>query len=580
MSSLEGVGPSVPDDPPIRVRHGRGFDVRAGFASETGRRSENQDFGCVLLEPEPGLVIAAIADGVGGALGGRVAAELAVRSFLEGLLDEPAELPVDARGRRALAATNRWIHGQSQLDPALAHMATTFTALIVAGREARFLHVGDTRLYRFDAGSVNQVTEDHVVDRAGLRHVLRRAVGPTPEIQADAGALPLGIGDRFLLCSDGIHASLAPARLAQLLALPVTPEECARLLVLEALIAGSGDNVTAIVLDIVDLPTVEGHAAVDVVARLELGPVPRAGELIDGYRIGPMLADTRATRLFRATDTRDGRAVVLKLPKPGGDADGAMLRSFVRETRIATLAASPWLGVPIDVGTRRTRLYTAMPYFDGETLAVRLRRFPYLRLSEGVAIAIKLAKGLSVLHRRGILHRDIKPENVILEPGGGLKLIDFGSAWFADEDRGDAPDFVGTPSYVAPELFAGGSADIATDLYALGVTLYTAFAAGAYPYGEVEPFMRPVFGRPIPVTRHRPDLPTWLDAALLRLVAVDPAQRYGDVLALLLDLETGLSRVPAPAPVRQPLYQRNPTRFWQIVSVILVIALLWALHRG
>ena len=77
---------------------------------------------------------------------------------------------------------------------------------------------------------------------------------------------------------------------------------------------------------------------------------------------------------------------------------------------------------------------------------------------------------------------------------------------------------------MAPELFAGAAGDEASDLYALGVTLFRAFARD-YPYGEIEPFMKPRFGHPRPLIRRRPYLPAWLDAAMMRAAAVQPSDR-------------------------------------------------------
>ena len=570
-------------DPPAIIATGtvplasRGIDMRAGFVSERGARPDNQDFGCVLLEPKPGMVIAVIADGVGGALGGRVAAELSVRSFLEGFLDQPESATLETRVIQALAASNRWVHRQAQRDPELDGMATTITLLVIQDRAALCAHVGDTRLYRLCAGRVAQVTIDHVVDRTGMRHVLRRAIGLKDMLEADIHAVPLAAGDRFLLCSDGIHGALPAARLMQILLLPVTPDEVCRVLTQEALAAGSQDNVTAIVLDVLELPPPDSERAVASALSLPILALPKPGEVVDRYRIGSLLSDRRYSRIFTATDGDDGRTVVIKFPKALVGEDQRFRRNFIRETVVSALVSSPWLGVPIDPGGRRSRLYSVVPFYEGETLAVRLRRFPHIRLAEGVAIAIKLAKGVAALHQRGIIHRDIKPDNIILEPGGGLKLIDFGTVRLSGEDDGQAWELAGTSSYLAPELFAGGSADRASDLYALGVTLYSAFSAGAFPYGEVEPFMRPQFGAPTPVTRHRADLPSWLDAALLRLVAADPARRFADVMEFLLVLEQGQSLVAPPPPRRVPLYQRNPARFWQGVSVILAAALWLAL---
>jgi serine/threonine protein kinase len=138
-------------------------------------------------------------------------------------------------------------------------------------------------------------------------------------------------------------------------------------------------------------------------------------------------------------------------------------------------------------------------------------------------------------------------------------------------------DIPGTASYMAPEQFDGCVGNEQSDLFALGVTLYRLFSGGAYPYGEIEPFSHPRFGRPQPLTRHRADLPPWLDELLGRTVAVDIGQRVEDALALAFELEQGQSRARPPTPRRKSLYERNPVAVWQGLAAVLFLALLAAL---
>src|ERR1700739_4706151 len=145
-----------------------GLKVSVGFASEAGPRKQNEDFGGAVFGPElpePRRdVVAAIADGIGGAKGGRQAAEIAVRGFLDGFCDLPETMEVRRAAAIVLDALNGWIHSQSQRDPDLAGMGCTFTALVLRGRIAHVLHVGDTRLYRLRGDRLTCLTSDHVRD--------------------------------------------------------------------------------------------------------------------------------------------------------------------------------------------------------------------------------------------------------------------------------------------------------------------------------------------------------------------------------------------------------------------------------
>ena len=167
--------------------------------------------------------------------------------------------------------------------------------------------------------------------------------------------------------------------------------------------------------------------------------------------------------------------------------------------------------------------------------------------------------------------RYVKDEGV---SGWGLKLLDLGVARLPGIQDAVDEDIPGTPSYMAPELFEGQAGDERSDVYALGVTLYRMFSGGQYPYGEVEPFSHPRFHKRQSLTRHRPDLPAWLDAAIARATVADSGERYGDAMELAFELENGLMR-GAKGQVRKiSWYDRNPTRFWQVVSLLLLLLLI------
>ena len=190
-----------------------GVRASVGFASKTGPRKENEDFAGALSGaelPEPRQeVIAAIADGIGGAKGGRVAAETAVRGFLDGFCDLPETVEVQQAGARIIGALNAWIHSIGRQDPDLAGFGCTFTALVLRGRVAHLLHVGDTRAYRLSSDRMTCLTMDHVrQDSTGRSHVLNRALGVEAEVRLDYATQPVALHDRFLLCSDGVHGFL------------------------------------------------------------------------------------------------------------------------------------------------------------------------------------------------------------------------------------------------------------------------------------------------------------------------------------------------------------------------------------
>ena len=561
-----------------------GVKASVGFASETGPRQRNEDFaGAVFgLElPEPRRdVVAAIADGIGGTKGGRVAAETAVRGFLDGFCDLPETMEVRRAAARVLNALNGWIYSQGQRDAKLAGMGCTFTALVLRGRVAHVLHVGDTRAYRLGGDRLTSLTIDHVREGGtGRSSILNRALGVETEVRLDYAAQPMARHDRFVLCSDGVHGILTAETIADILRERSASEDTARALVAAALRSGSTDNCTALVLDVVEVPTAESADIGAAIMQLPLIPVPVAGETIDGFVLKVLVSDGRYARLFGAVDEVEGGEVVLKFPKPQVASMATYRAAFVREAWVGARVHSPWVGRTIELPPgRQTCLYTVMPLYPGELLATRLARRPSLGLEEGRNIAIKLARGAAALHRAGIIHRDIKPDNVILEGDESLKLIDLGVVRVPGLEDFPPEDIPGTLGYMAPEMLAGEPGNEATDIYALGVTMFRAFTS-EFPYGNPDATTPPRRNRPTALSALRPDLPAWLQAALGRAIAIDPTERFRDMLEFAVEMETGPAR--APLAVRKPrtLYERSPLLFWQGLAALLALALLFSLLR-
>jgi serine/threonine protein phosphatase PrpC len=559
-----------------------GVRASVGFASRTGRRKDNEDFAGALSGaelPEPRQeVIAAIADGIGGAKGGRIAAETAVRGFLDGFCDLPETMEVQRAGAKIVSALNGWINTMGRQDPKLAGMGCTLTALVLRGRVAHILHVGDTRAYRLSGDRLTCPTTDHVrQDGTGRSHVLTRALGVEAEVRLDYATQPVALHDRFLLCSDGVHGFLTDQSITDILRERSAPEDTAGALIASALQSGSTDNCTALVLDVVALPTVGSADISAAILHLPAIPAPVLGETIDGFVLKALISEGRYTRLFAAEDEVEGGNVALKFPKPQLASVDAYRAAFVREAWVGARVHNPWVGRVIEQPPgRQTCLYTVMPLYQGELLETRLSRSPALGLEEGRNITVKLARAVAALHRAGIIHRDIKPDNVILEGGGQLKLIDLGVVRVPGLEEFPPENIPGTQAYMAPEMFEGEAGNEATDIYALGVTMFRAFT-GQYPYGNPDATSPPRRDRPREFSAMRPDLPAWVQAALARAIAVDPARRYHDMTEFAFEMEAGPAR--APTAIRRPrtLYERAPLQVWQGVAALLALALLVSL---
>ncbi|MDY0012037.1 MAG: bifunctional protein-serine/threonine kinase/phosphatase [Rhodocyclaceae bacterium] len=534
--------------------------VTVGHTSLNGPRPRNEDF-CGAVTPEGSEldakgVIVAVADGVGGHVNGREASEYTVRGLLSDYYATPQTWSVPKSLETVIAALNRWLVAQSAKTRETAGMATTLSALVLKGRRFSVAHVGDSRIYRLREGRLTQLTTDHVWEHPELKNVLSRAIGLDQRVQIDFSDGDLAVGDVFALMSDGVWSQLGDTRVQAILADHPDPQEAASRLAMQAEDGGSKDNCTALVLRVEGLPK---DGLLDAIARIQslpLPPVLKPGQTLDGLTVEEVLHESRVTLLYRVR-TPAGAQRVLKTLRPEADDPQST----------AALAHEEWLAGRV-VDTRfpqvvphpgRNFLYYLMSWHEGASLKARLAAGQRFAPTEAAALGIEILKGLAILHRLSIVHRDIKPDNLHLGADGRLRILDLGVA--ASDGQEETQGFSeinnpGTPSYMAPELFSGSPADVSTDLYAVGVTLFELLTR-KYPYGEIEPFQKPRFADPLPPTRFRPDIPQWLEAVLLKAVARDRQDRFETAEEFLLALERGAHR-PLAVPRRMPLLKRDP----------------------
>ena len=404
------------------------LQIAAGFATRTGRRTDNRDFGIIDVGSASQRVtqgaIAAVADGFGG-LGGRVASELAVRAFVDGYRAQNEPVGVATAAMKSLNAYNLWLHGQSRSDPALFGAATTFTAAILRGRVAMILHVGDSRAWHLRENQLNLITDDHYAPQTDSDRRLLRAVGLEPALRLDVDSQPLKAHDRLLLTTRGVHSVLSARTLLELLNRRQDPQTDADAIVEAACEAGSEEDATALVIDIITVPAPDYSAVVAEMQNLPIRDLPEVGDTVDGFKLVRVLAESKTARLFLALDQKEW--IVLKFPDP--KADQIDRAHFMREVFLGQRIRDPNVGASLTLPDKRqSRLYVAMPYYRGETLEDRLGHDGPMKIDEAVAIAIKIGRGLIALHKAGVTHRDIKPGNVMLLKNGDVKIFDLGVA--------------------------------------------------------------------------------------------------------------------------------------------------------
>lgn len=286
------------------------------------------------------------------------------------------------------------------------------------------------------------------------------------------------------------------------------------------------------------------------------GPVsPTLGSLLGEYRLEAHLGRGGMGDVFRATHTRLGRTVALKVHR-----DGSTAARFLNEARIQAGLSHPHVATLYDHFEAGGHACIAMELVEGETLAERIERGGPLPFVAAVGLLRPIAEAVAYLHARGVIHRDLKAHNVKVTPGGHVKLLDFGIAKELGLPGLTSAGMVpGTPEYLAPEQVRGLAPDARSDVWALGVLLYE-MVTGELPFQSSSAFelferiTRGVYDAPS--TRVR-SLPPAADALVARCLQADPRARFSDASALVAALPSAAPAALPPAPAA-PLPLRRP----------------------
>jgi tetratricopeptide (TPR) repeat protein/predicted Ser/Thr protein kinase len=286
----------------------------------------------------------------------------------------------------------------------------------------------------------------------------------------------------------------------------------------------------------------------------------RRGETVGRFLVLGRIGAGGMGVVYAAYDPELDRRVALKLLRGGGD--GARL---LREAQAAARLSHPNVVSVFDIGMYEDRVYLAMEYVEGVTLAEWLRGDR--RWEDVVDMFVQAGRGIAAAHEARLIHRDFKPDNVLVGRDGRARVVDFGLARAADSEATPSPASVsdadldetqpasrgistpltrtgallGTPRYMAPEQFAGGEIVAATDQFAFCVALYAAlFRTPPFRGERISEIASVVLAgeiTPPAVTSG----PTGLRRAIVRGLAVDPARRHPSMAALLRELERARS---------------------------------------
>jgi serine/threonine-protein kinase len=268
-------------------------------------------------------------------------------------------------------------------------------------------------------------------------------------------------------------------------------------------------------------------------------PGDLVGKTLAGCRLVASVARGSMGEVFRGVHEALQRPVAVKVVRVDTQ-ERDVLDKLLLEARALAKLEHPNIVHVYDVGVQGGLFYIVMQFLEGRTLRDLFDESGAMRTEEVYSIIGDVARGLGAMHQAGLIHRDLKHENVIVTPEGRAKIMDFGVVRVAggkDEYQGFV---VGTPPYIPPEVWLGRPSDARSDLYCLGVMLYS-LLTGVYPFRAKTPkeyaelHLKAVPKHPISI---KPEIGDELASVVLKLLARDRNGRYGSVEEFLKDFES------------------------------------------
>ncbi len=297
---------------------------------------------------------------------------------------------------------------------------------------------------------------------------------------------------------------------------------------------------------------------VDGTALGETG-VHAAPTVTPRYRVIRRLGGSRLGAVYLAEEVAAGQQVAVKVLLSEIPRDVELVKQFWWEARLAAASSPSHIVRVYEVDrTDEGRVFIAMEYLEGESLAAVIQRQGALEPRRALRLAIQIAQGLAAASQAGVTHHNLKPQNVIVVgPEEQIKLTDFGVARLRETalgGRSSGPGLI-APEYVAPEQLRGDDVSFRADIYALGAVLYT-MLTGAAPAQHVTP-----------VRMLRPDLPEALEQFVMRAMERRPERRPGGIEEVIGRLQALAAAEPVLPPEREPELPPSPFAEWRLLAL-------------
>ena len=314
------------------------------------------------------------------------------------------------------------------------------------------------------------------------------------------------------------------------------------------------------------------------------------GRSLSQYRITASIGAGGMGEVYRATDSRLGRDVAIKVLPAATAADPERRQRFEQEARAASALNHPNILTVYDIGESDGTTYMAMELVDGKTLRELLASGEPVQTKKLLDIAVQTAEGLAKAHSAGIVHRDLKPENLMVSKDGYVKILDFGLAKLtetASQDVTGLPTVIGsatepgtvmgTAGYMSPEQASGQPVDFRSDQFTLGTILYE-MATGKRAFQRktgAETLVAIMREEPESLGQLAPAAPAPVRWIVERLLAKDPEERYASTKDLSRDLRSvrdHLSETSASGGLRAAEPAKPRRRGWALPAAAALAA--------
>lgn len=253
------------------------------------------------------------------------------------------------------------------------------------------------------------------------------------------------------------------------------------------------------------------------------------------YTLGPELGKGAMGVVYEARDTVLDRKVAIKQLSIVFSGDEEYATRFRQEAKALARLTHPNVVQVYDLIEGGAKLWMALEFVGGGDLGSHLKGKGRLSVGEAVRIIVPVAEGLAYAHSQGVVHRDLKPANILLTGEFVPKISDFGIAKLSQSSGlTQVGSVLGSPPYMSPEQCSGGSVDMRTDIYSLGITLYE-LLTGRVPFeGDTSSVLaRHIVEPPAPLSETLPDIPGGVEFAVLQMLAKAPDERPPDMAAVI-----------------------------------------------